>query len=126
MVNWQKVEGVNLAYCVFWDAPFSCRRRDRHVLHHNLHHFKVWHANLLVYIDPLCHICFWNHRLQTVALMDALRLIATQQYYNVHNIIYQELSSHSKLFSLLENLYIYFRNKMQILFEENFRNRNKN
>ena len=59
-------------------------------------------------------------------IMDALRLIATQQYYNVHNIIYQELSSHCKLFSLLENLYIYFRNKMQILFEENFRNRNKN
>jgi hypothetical protein len=41
--------------------------QDQHVLH-NLHLFRTCHANLLIYIYSLCHICFWNHRLQTVAL----------------------------------------------------------
>ena len=51
---------IAIHYCVFWDVPFSCRRRDQHVLH-NLHLFRTCHANLLIYIYSLRHICFWNH-----------------------------------------------------------------
>jgi hypothetical protein len=51
---------IAIHYCVFWDVPFSCRRRDQHVLQ-NLHLFRTCHANLLIYIYSLRHICFWNH-----------------------------------------------------------------
>ena len=53
-------------YWIFWYVPFSCFRRDRHVSHHNSNLFMTCHVKLLIYIDLLCHLCYWNHRLQTV------------------------------------------------------------
>ena len=53
-------------YRIFWYVPFSCFRRDRHVSHHNTNLLMTCHVKLLIYIDSLGHLCYWNHRLQTV------------------------------------------------------------